>query len=170
MRFTVIFTIYKFTYCTGTIILFDFFFFKPLIQCCRAGAFFIGSCSGYFFTGIELLMLIISVLIVLFQFLVILSLFFYCRFIVDLGLQQLRIVMFSRLVSALIQPEIRGQFLYMPSIQQQQDNMNSVLLKYKLPNVIGGVDSCHSPLLEKPRNIPEGRNLKAFVNRNGCHL
>ena len=85
-------------------------------------------------------MLIISVLIVLFQFLVILSLFFYCRFIVDLGLQQLRIVMFSRLVSALIQPEIHGQFLYMPSIQEQQDNMNSVLLKYKLPNVIGGVD------------------------------
>ena len=125
---------------------------------------------GIFFTGIELLMLIISVLIVLFKFLVILSLFFDCRFIVDLGLQQLRIVMFSRFVSSLIQPEIRGQFLYMPSIQQQQDNMNSVLLKYKLPNVIGGVDSCHSPLLEKPRNIPEGRNLKAFVNRNGCHL
>ena len=124
----------------------------------------------FFSLEFELLMQIISVLIVLFQFLVILSLFFYCRFIVDLGLQQLRIVMFSRFVSSLIQPEIRGQFLYMPSIQQQQDNMNSVLLKYKLPNIIGGVDGCHFPFQEKPRNIPEGRNLKAFVNRNGCHL
>jgi hypothetical protein len=54
----------------------------------------------------------------------------------------------------------------MPSPHQQQENMNSVLLKYKLPNVIGAVDGCHFPFLEKPRKIPHGRDPRSFINRN----
>jgi hypothetical protein len=53
----------------------------------------------------------------------------------------------------------------MPSLQQQQENMNAVLLKYKLPNVIGAVDGCHFPFLEKPRKIPNGRDPRSFINR-----
>ena len=47
--------------------------------------------------------------------------------------------------------------------------MNAVQAKYKLPNVIAGVDGCHIPFLEKPRKIPVGRNPKAFINRKGIY-
>ena len=38
---------------------------------------------------------------------------------------------------------------------------------YKLRNVIGGVDGCHIPFLEKPRQIPVGKTAKDFINRKG---
>ena len=40
-----------------------------------------------------------------------------------------------RLVAALINPTVRGQFLYMPTPQQQQDNMNSMTEK-QIENVL----------------------------------
>jgi hypothetical protein len=55
----------------------------------------------------------------------------------------------------------------MPTEEQQHQNMQDVLAKYKLPNVIGGVDGCHFPFREKPRKIPDGRNPLAYLNREG---
>jgi hypothetical protein len=47
-------------------------------------------------------------------------------------------MLFRRLVAALVDAEIRGQFLYMPNQVQQEENKQAVFVKYKLPNVIGG--------------------------------
>ena len=38
---------------------------------------------------------------------------------------------------------------------------------HKLRNVIGGVDECHIPILEKPSQIPVGKTAKDFINRKG---
>jgi len=62
-------------------------------------------------------------------------------------------------------PAVRGQFLHMPTQEQQHQNMRDVLSKYKLPNVIGGVDGCHFPCRDNPRKIPAGRNHLAYLNR-----
>jgi hypothetical protein len=70
------------------------------------------------------------------------------------------------LVSALVYPDIRGRFLHMPNLHQQEENKNAVLLKYKLPNVIRGVDGCNFPFVEKPRRIPAGRNPRSYINRD----
>ena len=43
--------------------------------------------------------------------------------------------------------------------------MQAVMRKYKLPNVIAGVDGCHLPFMERPRDIPGGRDHVAFINR-----
>ena len=57
----------------------------------------------------------------------------------------------------------------MPTLEQQRDNISEVFNKYKLNNVIGGVDGCHIPFLEKPRGIPEGKDAKDFLNRKGIY-
>jgi len=71
-----------------------------------------------------------------------------------------------RFVAVVMDPAIRGQFLHMPSQEQQHENMHDVLAKYKLPNVIGGIDGCHFSFRERPRKIPEGRNRLADLNRH----
>jgi hypothetical protein len=59
----------------------------------------------------------------------------------------------------------------MPTLEQQEENKNAVHEKYKLPNVIAGVDGCHFPFMEKPRGIPAGRNPVAYINRESfCSL
>lgn len=77
--------------------------------------------------------------------------------------------LFYRFVRAIIHPAIRGQFLYMPSQQQQQANMDAVLQKYKLHDVIAGIDGCHFTFSGKPRGIPVGRNPRLFINRYCLH-
>ena len=72
-----------------------------------------------------------------------------------------------KFVDAILVPAVRGQFLYMPSAEQQRQNMESVYDKYKLTNVIAGVDGCHIPFLEKPRGVPTGRDPRTFQNRKG---
>lgn len=57
----------------------------------------------------------------------------------------------------------------MPSPEQQRENISEVFKKYKLNNVIRGVDGCHIPFLEKPRGIPEGKDAKDFLNRKGLY-
>ena len=36
-------------------------------------------------------------------------------------------------------------------------------------NIIGAVDGCHIPFLERPRNLPPGRNHVTFINRKGSY-
>jgi hypothetical protein len=43
--------------------------------------------------------------------------------------------------------------------------MQDILSKYKLPNVIRGVDGCNCPFRDSSREIPEGRNPLAYLNR-----
>ena len=74
---------------------------------------------------------------------------------------------FFRFADALLKPEVRGQFLYMPSEVQQMANISAVYEKYKLRNVIAGVDGCHIPFYTKPRKIPQGRDPENFRNRKG---
>ena len=76
---------------------------------------------------------------------------------------------YFRFVDALLEPEIRTQFLFMPTPEMQQINMTSVLDKYKLPNIVAGVDGCHIPFLERPRNLPNGRDHVVFINRKGLY-
>ena len=74
-----------------------------------------------------------------------------------------------RFVDAVLDPAIRSRFLHLPTRAQQELNMQAVLQKYNLPNVIAGVDGCHIPFLERPRNIPGGRDHVAFINRKGFY-
>ena len=55
----------------------------------------------------------------------------------------------------------------MPSAEQHRENILEVFNKYKFINVVGGVDGCYIPFLEKPRGIPEGKDAKDFLNRKG---
>ena len=57
----------------------------------------------------------------------------------------------------------------MPTLEQQYQNMQSVYQKYKLPNVIAGVEGCHIPFLERPRGLPPGKNHIQFINRKGFY-
>ena len=70
-----------------------------------------------------------------------------------------------RLTDALLMPEIRERFLHMPTQDQQAENMRDVFNKYGMHNIIGAVDGCHIPFLERPRNLPPGRNHVTFINR-----
>ena len=72
-----------------------------------------------------------------------------------------------RFLDAILDERVRGQFLYMPTQEQQRENISTVYESYKLRNVIGGVDGCHIPFLEKPRQIPVGKTAKDFINRKG---
>ena len=72
-------------------------------------------------------------------------------------------------MDALLIEEIRGRFLYMPTQEQQWENIMEVYQKYKLSNVIAGVDGCHIPFLEKPRGIPPEKDAKEFINRKGLN-
>ena len=74
-----------------------------------------------------------------------------------------------RFVDAVLDPAIRTRFLHLPTRAQQERNMQAVLQKYNLPDVIAGVDGCHIPFLERPRNIPGGRDHVAFINRKGFY-
>ena len=42
-----------------------------------------------------------------------------------------------RLVNAILNESVRGQFLYMPTQEQQRENISTVFELYKLRNVIG---------------------------------
>jgi len=57
----------------------------------------------------------------------------------------------------------------MPTQEQQRENIAAVFEKYKLTNVIAGVDGCHIPFLEKPRRIPAEKNSKDFINRKNVY-
>ena len=57
----------------------------------------------------------------------------------------------------------------MPTQEQQRENIAAVFDKYKLTNVIAGVDGCHIPFLEKPRRIPAEKNSKDFINRKNVY-
>ena len=74
-----------------------------------------------------------------------------------------------KLADALVSPEIREQFLHMPNHFERVQNMTEVYDKYGLHNVIGAVDGCHIPFLERPRNLPVGRNHVSFINRKGLY-
>ena len=74
-----------------------------------------------------------------------------------------------RLTDALLMPEIRERFLHMPTQDQQAVNMRDVFNKYGMHNIIGAVDGCHIPFLERPRNLPPGRNHVTFINRKGSY-
>ena len=69
----------------------------------------------------------------------------------------------------MLDPTIRTRFLHLPTQQQQLQNMQECYAKYKLPNIIGGIDGCHIPFLERPRQIPGGRDHVAFINRKGMY-
>ena len=72
-------------------------------------------------------------------------------------------------MNALLREEVSGQFVYMPSEEMQRQNISEVYCKYKLTNVVGGVDGCHIPFMEKPRGIPAGKDPKDFINRKGIY-
>ena len=55
----------------------------------------------------------------------------------------------------------------MPTHEQQRENIAAVFEKYKLSNVIAGVDGCHIPFLEIP--LPAGKNPKDFINRKNVY-
>lgn len=74
-----------------------------------------------------------------------------------------------RFVDAVLDPTIRSRFLHLPTQQQQLQNMQECYAKYKLPNIIGGIDGCHIPFLEQPRRIPGGRDHVSFINRKGMY-
>ena len=77
--------------------------------------------------------------------------------------------LFFRFVDAVLDPTIRTRFLHLPTQQQQLQNMQECYAKYKLPNITGGIDGCHIPFLERPRQIPGGRDHVAFINRKGMY-
>ena len=56
-----------------------------------------------------------------------------------------------RVVDALLEPTLRCKYLHMPMPQEQRGNIQEVFTKYKIDNVIGGIDSCHILFEEKPR-------------------
>ena len=74
-----------------------------------------------------------------------------------------------KLVDALVSPEIWEQFLHMPNHFERVQNMTEVYDKYGLHNIIVAVDGCHIPFLERPRNLPVGRNHVSFKNRKGFY-
>ncbi|XP_023336552.1 uncharacterized protein LOC111707651 [Eurytemora carolleeae] len=53
----------------------------------------------------------------------------------------------KRFVNALLTDEVRRRFLCMPSSEQQRENISEVFKKYKLNNVIGGVDSINAQII-----------------------
>ena len=56
----------------------------------------------------------------------------------------------------------------MPTQDQQKVNMRDVFNKYGMHNIIGAVDGFHIPIfMERPRNLPQGRNHVTFINRKG---
>ena len=57
----------------------------------------------------------------------------------------------------------------MPSPEEMSKNMDTVFEKYGLSNVIGGIDGCHIPFLERPRNLPHDRSHVVFINRKGFY-
>ena len=57
----------------------------------------------------------------------------------------------------------------MASPLQQNMNIRDVHDKYKLTNVIAGVDGCHFVFGQKPRGIPAGRTHIDFINRKGAY-
>ena len=72
-----------------------------------------------------------------------------------------------RFVNATLGKLVQGKFLYMPTQKQHQENISTMYELHKLRNVIGGVDGCHIPFLEKPSQIPVGKTAKEFINRKG---
>ena len=56
-----------------------------------------------------------------------------------------------RFVDAILEPDIRELFVHMPSEQDIQKNIRNVWQKYKLKNVMAGIDGCHFSFREKPR-------------------
>ena len=74
-----------------------------------------------------------------------------------------------RFVNALLQPQVRERFLHLPTARERAINMRTVYNKYGLHNVIAGVDGCHIPFLDRPRNLPEGRSHISFINRKGIY-
>ena len=72
-------------------------------------------------------------------------------------------------MDAILEPEIRTQYLHIPTEQQQTENMHEVYTKYGLPNIIAGIDGCHIPFRERPRKIPGGRDHIVFINRKGFY-
>lgn len=53
-------------------------------------------------------------------------------------------------MDAILRPEIRGQFLHMPTEQQMRANAREVYDKYQLNDVVGGIDGCHIPFFGNP--------------------
>ena len=72
-------------------------------------------------------------------------------------------------MEALLNDNVWGQFLYKPTQMQQRENIAAVLVKYKLTNLIVGVDGCLILFLEKPRRIPAEKNSKDFINRKNVY-
>ena len=61
-------------------------------------------------------------------------------------------IIYFRFVDALLVPEVQKKYMHMPTAQQQRKIIISdVYNKYKLDNVIVGIDGCHFTFLEKPR-------------------
>ena len=54
-------------------------------------------------------------------------------------------------MDALLVPEVQKKYMHMPTAQQQRKNISDVYNKYKLDNVIAGIDGCHFTFLDKPR-------------------
>ena len=50
---------------------------------------------------------------------------------------------FFRFVDAVLDTTIRTRFLHLPTQQQQLQNRQECYAKYKLPNILGGIDGCH---------------------------
>ena len=74
-----------------------------------------------------------------------------------------------RLVNALLEPQVRERFLHLPTARERAINMRTVFDKYGLHNIIAGVDGCHIPFRDRPRNLPEGRSHISFINRKGVY-
>ena len=74
-----------------------------------------------------------------------------------------------RFVNATLGKLVQGKFLYMPTQKQHQENISTMYELHKLRNVIGGVDGCHIPFLEKPSQIPVGKTerglLEVLINK-----
>lgn len=62
--------------------------------------------------------------------------------------------MFYRFVDAMLDPEIRGRFVHMPTDAEMQQNIREVYRKYHLPNVVAGIDGCHISFNGRPRLVP----------------
>ena len=56
-----------------------------------------------------------------------------------------------RFADAILEPDICELFVHMPSEQDIQKNFRNIWQKYKLKNVMGGIDGCHFSFREKPR-------------------